>query len=102
MEKSIIDIMRAGYLEHTINNLIDQIPGLTIFARNPNVKKYFMYTKEEDFVLGHVLGWIMAKCENVLIAFNGGKPIQLDAYIELGNILNNKMPQIREKIFEMG
>jgi hypothetical protein len=49
-----------------------------------------------------VLGTIMERCETVLAALGGGKPVELNDYMELGRMVHNKMHQIRNKIFETG
>jgi|GEM_PF-2405490 len=98
----LFDVIKTGSLELIINNVINQIPTQMKYVRNADVKKYLMYKNDEDFVLGWVLGRIVAQCEVILSGFGGWKTLELSDYQELSNIVNNKMPQIHNKIFETG
>ncbi len=96
------DIMKSGSLELLINQAIDEIPSNMRLARSPDFKKYFMITKDEDFVFGYVLGRVIARCEMALGVFGGGKPLGWNEYEEIWESVSGKLPQIRDRIFDQG
>ncbi len=93
MESTIIDIIKAGYLERTINGLIDKIPHTVRRLRDTGGKNHYNYTSEKDFVYGCTFGWIVSKCEDLLM---------LAKDEELSEVVDNKLQLIREKISEVG
>ncbi|PWU79507.1 MAG: hypothetical protein DLM72_17030 [Candidatus Nitrosopolaris wilkensis] len=99
---TLFDVIKAGSLELIINDVINQIPTQMKYVRSTDVKKYLMYTNEEDFVLGWVIGRIGAKCEVLLSGLHGWRSLEQNEYLELANLVNTKMPQIRNKIYETG
>ena len=93
------DIFKAGSLELIINNVINEIPNLMKILRSTDAQKY--YKTEEDFVLGWVLGRIATRYEEILISLYG-RNVDQGEYQEIGNLLKNKLAQIRNKIHETG
>jgi hypothetical protein len=101
MESTIIDIIKAGYLERTINGLIDKIPHTVRRLRDTGGKNHYNYTSEKDFVYGCTFGWIVSKCEDLLMLAKDEK-LDEKEYQELSEVVDNKLQLIREKISEVG
>ncbi|MDP9288876.1 MAG: hypothetical protein M3P08_11850 [Thermoproteota archaeon] len=99
---TLSDILKAGSLELTINQVINEIPLMVRRSRDPIAKKYFMYKTEEDFVLGWILGRIEAQCQYILSGFGGWRNLGPADHQEIFNLVHSKMPQIRNKIYETG
>jgi hypothetical protein len=96
-----VDIFKAGTLELIVNRVINEIPSFVKILRVAEGRKYYMYKTEEDFVLGWVVGRLATKCEDILTTLHA-RTLQWGEYAEIGNLLNNRMAQIRNKIAETG
>jgi hypothetical protein len=89
-----LDIVKTGSLELIIDSVMDQIPSMTRYTRNPNTKKFYLLKNEEDFVLGWVLEMIVAHCDIALRSLSGWRNLEPNEYQELINMVINKLPQI--------
>ena len=101
MASRIIDIIKGGYLEPAINGVIDKIPDTVRNLRDSGGKNHYLYTNEKDFVYGCAFGWMVSKCEDLLITTKDEKLNEYE-YQALNEVVDKKLQSILEKISEVG
>ncbi len=90
-----------GMLEQIIDREIAEVEPLMRAFQQPEAKSRLQISKEEDFVLGVAMGYIMGKYDATFLSVNHrtGNPEEL---LEATNIILKRVGEIKEAIFKSG
>jgi len=95
----ILDTKTRGVLEQIIDSVIQSTPTLTKAFFDPKAKERLLIQNEKDFLLGMDLGMIQHAFWSKFFSMYEREPNEQELS-EAGNIILNRISQIREATFK--
>ncbi len=96
-----LDSNSRGRIEQIIDGSKEIVPFFMDFMKNPEVKKWLMVEREEDFALGLAYGAIFFGFSEEFLNLKKRKPTNEECR-KVSEILINRTPEIRNVIFQNG
>jgi len=98
---AIFNPINRGILENALDSTIGEIPSIIATVRSEPFKNRYMYNDANDFGLGYIFGRILTRFETIY-RFMYKKEMSKEEIDELHRIIYERMPKIRERIFQTG
>ena len=96
-----LDESDRNFVTINIDTGLKHVPETIRFARDPNIIKKLMLNNDYDYVIGNLLGKIMAHFTSFYVARHH-QTVPLNDLEEATNMILDRIPEMRNAILDQG